>query len=123
MSVKIITRSYYKISQLLQSGGRTVITYFIIVPRHCIIIKWIKLKGMESLSLHKICENTGFHRHVFSRKRTESTILSLYGRIRISENPCSRIFYAVCINTKRAKSYKKKRQALYKKVGRYYKVE
>ena len=35
--------------------------------------------------LHKTCENTGFHR----------TILFLYGRIRISENPYFLIFYAV----------------------------
>ena len=26
--------------------------------------------------------------------RTESTVLSLYGRIRVNENPYSRIFYA-----------------------------
>ena len=46
-------------------------------------------------SLHKICENTGFQWHIFSRISTKSTILSLYGRIRVSENPYSRIFYAV----------------------------
>ena len=45
--------------------------------------------------LHKICENTGFHWLAFSHIRTESTILSLYGRIRVSENPYSRIFYAM----------------------------
>ena len=32
---------------------------------------------------------------VYSLIRTESTILSLDGRIRVSENPYSRIFYAV----------------------------
>ena len=44
--------------------------------------------------LQKICENTIFHWPVFSRIRTESTFLSLYGIIWISENPYSRIFYA-----------------------------
>ena len=29
----------------------------------------------------------------------ESTILSLYGRIRVSENPYSHIFYAVVVKT------------------------
>ena len=48
-----------------------------------------------SFPLHKICENTGFQWHIFSRISTKSTILSLYGRIRVSENPYSRIFYAV----------------------------
>ena len=43
---------------------------------------------------HKICENTGFH---WSRIMTESTIISLYGRIRVSENPYSSIFYVVAI--------------------------
>ena len=41
-------------------------------------------------ALHKICKNTGFP--VFSRIKT---ILSLFGRIWVSENPYSRIFYAV----------------------------
>ena len=31
-------------------------------------------------TLHKICENAGFHRPIFSRIRTESAILSLCGR-------------------------------------------
>ena len=48
------------------------------------------------LPLHKVCENTGFRRTVFSRIRIKLQILSLYGRIRVSKNPYSRIFYAVC---------------------------
>ena len=36
-------------------------------------------------------------RPVFSRIRTKSTILSLYGRIRVTENSYSRIFYAVVL--------------------------
>ena len=48
-----------------------------------------------SFPLHKICENTGFQWHIFSCISTKSTILSLYGRIRVSENPYSRIFCAV----------------------------
>ena len=54
----------------------------------------------KTVTLHKICKNTGFHRPAFFCIRTESTILSLYGRIRASENPYSRIFYAV-ITTKK----------------------
>ena len=45
--------------------------------------------------LHEICENTGFQWPVFSRITTQSTILSLFGRIRVTENPYSCIFYAV----------------------------
>ena len=46
-------------------------------------------------TLHKIRENTGFHPPAFSRIRTKSMILSLYGKITVSENPYSPIFYAV----------------------------
>ena len=49
--------------------------------------------------MHKICENTGFHWPVFSRIRKEYTILPLHRRIRVSENPYSRIFYTVSILT------------------------
>ena len=55
---------------------------------------WIINKKLKKVSLHNIFENTGFHWPVFSRIRTESRILTLYGRIRVSENPYSRIFYA-----------------------------
>ena len=48
----------------------------------------------ETVTVHKICKNTGFHGIVFSRIRTESTIVSLYGWIRVSENPYSHILYA-----------------------------
>ena len=50
-------------------------------------------------TLHKICENTGFHWPVFSRIRTKPTILSSYGRIWATENAQSRIFYAVFSKT------------------------
>ena len=43
-------------------------------------------------SLYKICENTGFHWPLFSRIRIESTILSLYGGIRVSGDLYSGIF-------------------------------
>ena len=46
-------------------------------------------------TLYKICENTGFNLLVFSRIRTEFKILSLHGRIRVSENPYSQIFFTV----------------------------
>ena len=52
-----------------------------------------KLPGICYLQ-RKICENTGFHWPVFSHLRTEYKILSLYGRIRVSEKPYSDIFYA-----------------------------
>ena len=52
-------------------------------------------KETKSMTMDKICKNMGFHRPVFSSIRTESAILSLYGRIRASENPYSHIFYAV----------------------------
>ena len=47
------------------------------------------------ITLHKICKTAGFHWPVFSRIRTKSTTLSIYGRIRVSESLYSRIFYAV----------------------------
>ena len=50
------------------------------------------LTDLSKVSLHRICENPGFYGRVFSRIRTESTILPLYGRIRVSETPYSRIF-------------------------------
>ena len=46
-------------------------------------------------ALHKTCENTGFHWPIFSRIRKKSSILSLYGGTQVSENPHSRMFYAV----------------------------
>ena len=49
----------------------------------------------SKIPLHKICENTGFHWPVFSHIRSESLILSLYERIRVSENMYFRIYYAV----------------------------
>ena len=36
----------------------------------------------------------GFHWPVVCRIKTESTILSLWGKIRVSEDPYPRIFYA-----------------------------
>ena len=55
----------------------------------------LKTSQNQTFSLHKICENTYFHWPVFSRIRPKSQISSLYGRIRVSENPYSRIFYVV----------------------------
>ena len=59
--------------------------------------KWrfMNIETTTRFSLHKICENTGFHWSVFSGIRTESVILSLYGRMRTSKNLYIRIFYAV----------------------------
>ena len=47
-------------------------------------------EGNKSWTLYKICENAGFHWLCLN-----SSILSLYGRIRVSENPYFCIFYAV----------------------------
>ena len=48
-----------------------------------------------AIALHKIYHNAGFQWPVFFRIRTESYIISLYGRIQVSENPYSRILYEV----------------------------
>ena len=45
-----------------------------------------------------ICGNTGFQWRVFSHIKKEFTILSLYGRIRVSKNPYCRIIYAVTLS-------------------------
>ena len=50
--------------------------------------------------LHKVCENTGFHCPVFSRIRTKSQILSLCGRIRVSEGNFSDCNSAVIVISK-----------------------
>ena len=56
--------------------------------------------SMTRVARHEICKNTGFHWPVLSRIRTEATILSIYGRIRVSENPYSRIFMQCRITNK-----------------------
>ena len=57
-------------------------------------LKWHLIIYVE-YPQHKTCKNTEFHWPKFSRIRTKSSILSLYQKIRVSENPYSRIFYAV----------------------------
>ena len=54
-------------------------------------------KHLNKLSPHKIYENTGFHWPAFSRIRKESTILPLNGRMRVSQNSRSHIYYAVVL--------------------------
>ena len=54
-------------------------------------------RHLNKMSPHKICENAGFHWPVLFRTRKESTILSLNGRMQVSKNPCSHIFYAVVL--------------------------
>ena len=51
-----------------------------------------------SVSLDKICQNTGFIWPVYSRIRTKSTILTLKESMRVRENPYSDIFYVVFNN-------------------------
>ena len=59
------------------------------------VILHMNIAERKTTAMHKTCENTSFQRPVFSRIRTESTTLSSYGRMRVSEHPESRIFYAV----------------------------
>ena len=54
-----------------------------------------KITLLKEIALHKIYKYTDFYCPVFSRIRIESTILSFIGRIRVSENPYTRIFCAV----------------------------
>ena len=58
-------------------------------------------------SLDKLCKNTVFHLPVFSHItiRTKSAIMPLYGGIRVSENPYSRVFHAVHITNNNIDSY------------------
>ena len=51
-------------------------------------------------SLDNLCENTEFHLPVFSRMRTESATMFLYGRIRVGENPYSHVFHEMYIANK-----------------------
>ena len=46
-------------------------------------------------SLCKVSENAGFHWLIFFRVKTESTILCLYGEMRVSKDPFSDIFNAM----------------------------
>ena len=48
-------------------------------------------------SLNTLCKNTVFHLPAHPRIMIESAIMSLYGRIRVSEKPYYRVFYAVHI--------------------------
>ena len=50
-----------------------------------------------TMPLGKICEILGFRCLVFSLVTTGSYILSMHGKILVSENPYPCIFYAVCI--------------------------
>ena len=50
-------------------------------------------------SLRKICNDTGFHRPIFSCIRTVLQILYFYGKIRVSENAYPCIFLAKVISS------------------------
>ena len=50
------------------------------------------------ISLRRICEYMSFLQPVFSHVRTESSILSLYEKMRVRENLYSGIFYAVYVS-------------------------
>ena len=74
--------------------------------------------GLLSISLgftlHKIHENTGFHWPIFSCIRRKSSIFFLYGRIRVSENLYSGIFYAVLTSRHSLGSFRKIHEYLLK---------
>ena len=55
-------------------------------------------EGIEKQPLRKICENSGFDQPLFSRIRTESTILFLRGKMRVSESLYFCIIYAANIS-------------------------
>lgn len=61
------------------------------------ILKWMILFVQDYFigGMFKICKNIGLSPPLFSRIRTASTILSLYVKIRVTENPHFWIFYAV----------------------------
>ena len=63
------------------------------------IVKLVHNSNIEILgfTLRKICQNMGFLWPEFS-SRTESKILSLYGKLRIKENPHCDLFYAKLIS-------------------------
>ena len=88
------SKSYIHIFEWSRSGVQMLelfeIDFFIFFISY-FYIKHISLK--QFYSLHKICENAGFHWPVFSCIRTESRELN--ERTQVSQNPYSRIFYAV----------------------------
>ena len=63
-------------------GWRTLLSDTWIILKMWLFIKQI----FQKITMHKLCENMVFHWPVSSRIRTESTILSLYRRIRVGEN-------------------------------------
>ena len=69
----------------------------------CTTLKCLKkfyegLSPLSEASLCEICKNWGFCWSVFSCIRTYSWILSLYGKIQVSENPYFCLYYAVLCN-------------------------
>ena len=91
--VKNVTRGLMEIQKNMTFIAE-VICHFFFISNHVRLFEILDrglFKALSSiLTLHKICENTGFYWSVFSRIKKISTILSLYGRIRVSENPYSR---------------------------------
>ena len=60
-------------------------------------VYWRKVSNLNNcgIPLRKIWQNVGFLRPVFSHISTEFSILFFYGKILVTENPYSGIFYAV----------------------------
>ena len=73
----------------MQSNGKWLLQIFM----QC---RYMQIFSSKT-SLDKLCENTGFHLPIVSCMRTESAIMPLYGRIRVSENLYSCVFHAVDI--------------------------
>ena len=59
--------------------------------------KTIEVNRSSIIHCIKIYKNTGFNWPSFSGIGTESMILFLYGKLWVSENPYSRMFYTVWI--------------------------
>ena len=62
------------------------------------LLMFEKKKKWYGLLLHKLCQNTGFRRPLFSCMRTKSLIPSLYEKMRVRENRYSGIFYVLSWN-------------------------
>ena len=73
--------------------------YEINSPRNKKLIFQFKCKFKISISLHKMCENTGFPQLVFARITIESMILSLYSKYR-SEKTRILAYFTQCFKGK-----------------------
>ena len=82
-----LLRKFRETEQFLENVGQKKYTIYFIIGLYKFLKKYLKLKKstLSVITSERISK-------LFQRI---STILSLYGRIRVSENPYSHIFYAV----------------------------